>query len=105
MAVNYQKMGRIPVDPRVVDLIQRSPQMSYEQGGDFMSSWGGPNQYRELSRLPVEQRLCLVAVREGVSDEDQLGIVTGLSPEQVSRGISGLQKRGLVTVEESPKQS
>jgi len=104
MTVNYQKMQRIPVDPRVVERIQRSPQMSYEQGSGFLEDWGGSSQYKELARLPVEQRLCLAAVREGVTTEDQLGIVTGLSPEQVSRGLSGLQKKGLVTVEELPQQ-
>jgi len=99
--MDYGQMRRIAVDPKVVDLIQRSPSMSYEQGSDFMSGWGGPQQYKQLARLPVEQRLCLAAVREGVTTEDQLGIVTGLSPEQVSRGILGLQNKGLVTIEKA----
>lgn len=98
--MNYQDMQRIPVDPRVVDKIQRSPRMRYEQGSGFMSSWGGPSQYQQYSRLPVEQRICLAAVREGVTSEDQIAVVTGLSPTQVSKGISGLQKKGLVTIEQ-----
>jgi len=91
------------VDPRVIDRIQRSPAMRYEQGEGFMSGWGGPAQYQQLARLPKEQRLCYAAVLEGVGDADQIGVVTGLSPEEVSRGLGGLQQRGLITVEEPSK--
>jgi len=97
--MDYDEVRRIPVDPKVVDLIQRSPAMRYEQGEGFMSGWGGPTSYQMLVRLPKEQRLCYVAVLEGAATEDQVGVATGLSPEEVSRGIEGLQRRGLVTIE------
>ena len=97
--MDYNAMKRIPVDPRVVDLIQRSPTMRYEQGENFMSNWGGPVQYQMLVRLPREQRLCYVAVLEGAATEDQVEVVTGLSSKEVSRGLEGLQERDLVTIE------
>jgi CRP-like cAMP-binding protein len=99
MTVDYNSLRRIPVDPRVIERIQKSSEMQYEQGSDFMSGWGGPARYRALTKLPMEQRICYAAILEGVTTEDQIGIVTGLSPEETSRGLAGLQAKGLVSVE------
>lgn len=97
--MDYQKMRRIPVDPRVIKTIQRSPTMQREQGGAFMSGWGGPQRYQQLAGLPMEQRVCYAAILEEHTTEDQIGIVTGLTPEQVAVGLDGLEARGLVTIE------
>ena len=99
--MDYKAMERIPVDPRVIDKIQRSPQMMREQGGQVMAGWGGGRQYQQLARLPVEQRICYAAILDGTTDQDQIGIVTGLSAERVTKGLEGLQKAGLVQIETS----
>jgi len=98
---DYERLRRIPVDPRVTLVIERNPNLLAEQTG-AMSSWGGPSQYRRFMRLPIEQRLCYAAILEGVTQEDQIGVVTGLSSKEISRGLQGLQKRGLVKLEKRP---
>ena len=100
--MDYGSMKRIPVDPRVIERIQRSASMRGEQGNQFMGDWGGPSRYRVLAKLPMEERLCYAAILEGVTAEDQVGIVTGLSPEETSRGLAGLQAKGLARVEKVP---
>lgn len=99
--MDYEGMRRIPVDPRVIKTIQRSPQMRGEQGAGFMSGWGGPQRYQQLAGLPMEQRVCYAAILEEHTTEDQIGIVTGLSPEEVTLGLEGLRAKGLVTIEKA----
>ena len=98
--MDYGSLRRIPVDPRVIQRIQKSASMQAEQGADFMSGWGGASKYKMLSKLPKEQRICYAAILEGVTTEDQIKIVTGLSPEEASKGLAGLQARGLVRLEQ-----
>ncbi len=102
MAYSYDKMRRIPVDPRVVEEISKSSGMLTEQGGHagLMPSWGGSAQYEVFSQLPMEERLVYAAVLEGTTAPDQIEIVTGLDAKEVSEGLRGLQKRRLVSVEE-----
>jgi len=100
MPFDYESLRRIPMDPRMLERIQRSSEMVSEQG-DLMAGWGGPSVYKILIQLPTNQRLCYAAILEGHTTEDQIGIVTGLSPEEVSGSLSSLQNRGLVSVETS----
>lgn len=98
--MNVQKAGdRIPVDPRVIERIQRSPYMSMEQGSGFMEDWGGPSTYKEMCSLTSNQRLVWAAVLDGATDYDQIEIVTGLSPSEVSKAVSELGDLGKVTLE------
>jgi len=101
MAYDYQAMRRLPVDPRVIDKIQRSPSMSYEQGSDFMSGFGGPQQYKQFAKLPTGQRLTYAAVLEGHTEPIDISVVTGLTPEEVDAALTKLERRGLVTVQEA----
>lgn len=98
--MNIQKAGgRIPVDPRVIERIQRSPYMVAEQGSGFMEDWGGPSTYKEMCGLTSNQRLVWSAVLEGATDYDQIEILTGLTPSEISRTVSELESQGKVTVE------
>lgn len=97
--MDYGAMRRVPVDPRVVRKIQRSPQMMREQGAGFMSGWGGPNMYRQLASYPVKARLTYAAILDGTTDKSQIEVVTGLTTREVDDGLDWLQKKGLVQVE------
>ena len=96
---DYQRMERIPFDVKMIDEIRRSPTMRAEQGEGWLSSWGGPSQYKVFAQLPMEQRLTYAAVLEGNTTQDQIEVVTGLTSGEVSKGLAELQKRGLVSVE------
>lgn len=99
---DYGEMRRIPVDPRWIEKMQASPRMRAEQGPGFMQAWGGPGQYRALARLPMEERLTYAAVMEGYGTPEEIEGVTGLASGEVSRGLSGLRRRGLVREEKVP---
>jgi hypothetical protein len=99
VGVDYDRLERIPMDPRVVEEIQKSPTMRAEQGPGFMSYAGGPAQYRLLAGLPREERLVYAAVAEGYSLPSEIEVVTGLTGKQVSRGVEGLKKMGLISLE------
>ena len=99
--MDVKGMERIPVDPRVVDRIQRSPHMMAEQGAGFMGDWGGPTTYRSLCELPQSQRMVYAAVLDGAASQEELEVVTGLAPEEVSRALSELQSIGKVSIEET----
>lgn len=99
--MEIRRMGRIPVDPKVIREIQRSPAMRAEQGPGFMQSWGGPKKYQEMARLPMEERLVYAAVLEGHTVSSDIEVVTGLGSEEVGRGLAGLKRRGLVHEEET----
>lgn len=94
---DYGKMRRIPVDPRWIEKVEASPRMVAEQGAGFMQGWGGPTQYRVLAQLPVEERLTYAAVLEGYTAPEEIEVVTGLARGEVSRGLAGLKRRGLVS--------
>ncbi len=95
---------RIPVDPRFVESIQRSPTMMAEQGPAFMQEWGGPELYQEMSKGPMEARVTYYAVLEGNIDPDQISLVTGLDAKEVSKGLRWLERKGYVEVKtDSPK--
>lgn len=86
---------RIPVDPKVIKEIQRSPKMRAEQGVPFMQSWGGPQRYQQMARLPTAARVVYYSLQEGVP-QDQISVVTGLTPGEVEEGIARLSREGLL---------
>lgn len=96
---NYDKMRRLPFDPKMAKEIARSPAMSAEQGPNFLSSWGGPSQYRMFAKLPMCERLVYASVLEGATTPGEMEIKTGLTSTEVSKGLGKLQKKGLVSVE------
>ena len=93
---DYQAMRRLPLDPKIAEEISRSPVMSREQGPDFLSGWGGPQGYQMFARLPMEERLVYASILEGATTTSEMEVMTGLAPGEISIGLSGLQKRGLV---------
>ena len=96
-----EDFGReLPFDPRMITEIQSSRAMSSEQPSNWMQEWGGPQMYQEMAYAPVEARMVYYAVVGGTSSPDQLEVVTGLSKEEVSRGLGWLKKKGHVTTEE-----
>ena len=92
--------SRLPVDPRIVEQISRSPAMLAEQGPGFMQSWGGPQMYQEMSRAPVEARVVYYGVVGGTTSPSELEVITGLDKASVGKGLQWLQKKGYVSVEE-----
>lgn len=100
MPINYGK--RLPVDPRVVDRIQRSPQMMAEQGGAFLQSWGGPQMYQKGAKLPVNQRVVYHAVESGLRTPEEISPAVDLSIKDVESALSQLEKKGLVSLEAAP---
>ena len=98
--IDYQKMKRIPVDPRVIDRIQRSARMSYEQGSGFMKSWGGPTRYKTLTKMPQHPRLAYAAILEGHTTDNAIKMVTGLSQAQLTRALTHLRNKGLIKIEQ-----
>ena len=96
---DYEKMKRIPVDPKIIAEIQKSSQMRSEQGEGWLAGWGGPSEYRFFASLPMEERLVYAAVLENYSTPAEIEGVTGLASGQVDRGLSGLRKKGLVSEE------
>lgn len=97
---NYGEMQRIPMDPKIIEEIQRSPGMLAEQAGHtpgWLSGWGGPGMYQIFARLPVEERLTYAAVLDGNTTVSAIEVATGLTNTQIGMGLSGLQKRGLVS--------
>lgn len=91
---------RIPVDPRVVDRIMRSPSMAAEQGGGFLqNSWGGPAGYQYWAKQPVGKRICYFAVMEGGSTTSEIAGMTDLSESEVDKWLGKLDQEGLVQLE------
>lgn len=96
-----EDFGReLPFDPKMAEEIQSSVVMRGEQGPDWLQEWGGPQLYQEMAYAPVEARVVYYAVREGTTSPDQLEVVTGLSKEEISRGLGWLQRKGHVKLEE-----
>lgn len=91
-------MERIPIDPRAVKKIQRSPYMMAEQGAGFLEAWGGPDAYRTLAHLPEPERLTYEAVMEGSTTPSEIEAMTGLTSEQISRALTVLEKKRLVDI-------
>lgn len=97
----YSDLRRLPIDPKMVKEIQSSPRMYAEQGGGFLESWGGPGMYQVLSRLPVEERLVYASIIDGATTPSEIEVMTGLTPQEVNKGIEGLQKRRMIKIEGS----
>jgi len=97
--------ARIPVDPRVVERIQKSPSMSAEQGGTLMESWGGPQEFKEVARLPRDQREVFYAILTGVEDPDELSVILDISPSRVESALSALERRGKIQVKAIPLEA
>lgn len=81
---------------KMVEEISRSPSMRSEQGSGWLSDWGGPSQYVAMGKAPMEARLVYYALQEGATDEASIGIHSGLSVGDVSRGLSYLRGKGWV---------
>ena len=94
--MDYEKIGRLPVDPRVVKEIQGSPDMSAEQGAGFLGFAGGAANYQQFASLPYVDRLTYAAVLEGNTTADAISTVTDLKVEQVEGALTRLQDKGLV---------
>lgn len=92
----YEYGRRLPVDTRIVRRIQEDPDMSSEQGPNFMASWGGPEMYRMMSRLPVTARVTYYAIHEGATTESDVANITGLTPTEVRSGLKRLADEGIV---------
>lgn len=85
------------MDSRMVDEIQRSPQMMQEQGGSaWLADWGGPGAYIYWSKQPLNERMTYFAVLEGYSTSQDIADVTGLAKADVTRALTKLSKQGLV---------
>jgi len=91
---------RLPVDPRIVERVSRSPAMLAEQGPNFMSDWGGSSMYQAMSKAPSEARVVYYGVVEGTTSPEELEVVTGLDKTSVERGLQWLQRKGYVELEE-----
>jgi len=102
MPTDYGK--RLPCDPRIVEKIQRSPQMMAEQGSTFLTNWGGPGAYQMAANLPVKQRVTYYAVSEGLTTPEEISIAVDLSVEEVNSALSQLSKKGLVTIAAEPME-
>ena len=92
--------SRIPVDPRVVDRIMRSPSMMAEQGSTFLQNpWGGPVAYQYWAEQPKGKRVTYFAVQSGASEGSEIAVMTGLSESEVDRWLTQLEGEGLITIE------
>jgi len=101
MAYDYDRARRLPVDPRIVSRISNSPEMSREQGANFMEGWGGPSGYAAFSQLPVESRLVYMAVLEDYTTPIEIAGITGLTSTEVAIGLADLRSRRLVSAAEA----
>lgn len=86
-----------PLDYRIVQQIQSSPQMSQEQGAGWMGQYGGPSGFVSLDKPGLGD--VYNAIANGIPT-DQLPIVTGLPDREVSGHLTTLQSMGLVEVME-----
>lgn len=99
MGYDYMGMERVPMDPRLVEKIRRSPVASAEQGAGWLGGWGGPGMYGVFASLPHDPRLTYAAVLEGHGTSSEIEVVTGLTEKQVTAALAYLDKKGLVSVE------
>ena len=100
MPDNYSQYKRMPFDPRMAQEIQGSPAMRNEQGSTFLSNWGGTQGYQQMSRMSAPERVVYRAVQDGITDENSLSTMTGLSPTEVSQAVSSLNRKGFINVEQ-----
>jgi len=89
------KGRRFPVDPRIVERIQKSAVMRGEQSG-FMDKWGGPEAYKKLVKLPQGDRLVYFAVLEGYSTPEEIEPIIDLPTNMIERSLSKLIGLGLI---------
>ena len=97
MPYDYGKMSRLPMDPRMLTEIERSPVMTAEQGPTFLQGWGGSSGYQSFSGLPLDQRLTYAALLDGAVTLEEVEVMTGLSPREVGSGLQGLENEGLIS--------
>lgn len=92
--------ARIPVDPRVVEKIMRSPSMREEQGPSFLQNdWGGPTAYQYWAKQPKGKRTTYFAVQQGGATSSEISGMIGLSESEVDKWLSTLDREGLVQLE------
>jgi len=91
---------RLPFDTRMLQKMQKSPQMMAEQGSGFLSDWGGPSGYIAAVKMGPNTREVYYAVVDGYTDPSQIEVATGLSSSEVSKGMRDLERKGLVVIEE-----
>ena len=89
---------RMSMDSRMVREISRSPEMSAEQGSEWLGDWGGPSGYQFWARQPVNQRLTYFAIQDGYTTARDIADVTDLKQADVSRALVALDKRGIVAL-------
>jgi len=100
MVDNYTQYQRMPFDPKMAREIQGSPAMRNEQGGAaFLSNWGGTQGYQQMSKMSAPERVVYKAVQDGITDENSLSTMTGLSNSEVSGAVSSLNRKGFINVE------
>ena len=75
----------------------------YLPGGTKVTPTGktfGPSNWRELyfprKTVPVEASAVFGALKEGYTDMDQIGIITGMNRTQVTKGYNYLKSHGLL---------
>jgi len=89
------KLMRSPIDPRMVEEIERSPQMSREQGASFLARYGGPTVYKKLTKLSPVERSVWVSGQLGNTDADSVGMAEGLDTSVAQKCIDRLKALGL----------
>jgi len=98
---NYSQYKRMPFDPKMAREIQGSPAMRTEQGGTaFMSNWGGSSGYSQMSKMNAPERVVYKAVQDGITVENDISSMTGLSPTEVSAAVTSLNRKGFINVEQ-----
>jgi len=97
---------RLPVDPKIIDEISRSPRMRAEQGPDWLMQYGGPGMYQEAASWSPAQRGTYYAVIEGYSTPEEIASVADLKESQVNSALTFLKRKGVIqeTVPETPKE-
>lgn len=90
--------GRVRMDPRVVQRIQRSPTMMAEQSPDWLSGYGGPSTYIELAKLPFKERATYMSVLGGSKSASDVSIDTEgkISIDEAQKALDNLTSKGLL---------
>lgn len=94
--VDPKRVGRLPVDPRLIERIQKSSKLLTEQGTTFMGSWGGPTQYKTFAKLGKNTRGVYAATLEGATTEEEIEAATGLPKWLVIISLNHLKSKGLI---------
>lgn len=98
MDSRLQRFERPRMAEKMISEIQRDPVMSAEQGGNWLSDWGGPTAYRYFAKAPRNDRLTYYAISSaGCSTVEDIAAVTDLRTSQVEASIARLQRAGWIT--------